>query len=55
MTGYPFQGRILVNTSYVTFKILLSGDAQSGTDKLLLSGDAQSGTDKLEQSGDARK
>ena len=30
--------------------ILLSGDAQSGTDKLLTSGDMQSGTDKLQQS-----
>jgi hypothetical protein len=31
--------------------ILLSGDAQSGTDALLLSGDMQSGTDLLELSG----
>lgn len=27
--------------------VLLSGDAQTGTDKLLVSGDAQTGTDKI--------
>jgi len=33
--------------SYTGLKILLEGDAQTGTDKILLEGDAQTGTDVI--------